>query len=218
MIVTSPASRTLPRASSVVGMAKWGKYFVPFLAYLDCVQVMVHDDDVIVVMSDCLVVAYLPVVDVVVAVAVVVVLVAAVPGAVVVVVVQYAVVVVMVAANVLDNLRHVTWVVECGVVVDDAAVVDLSLDGRVVVALVVVVARDTSLTGPIGHPVPLRITTRNRRPSNFDLAAFGACVGYLAAAFDHHVGAYYDRERIPRCVGPGPAARQAIRHVYNDTG
>ena len=137
---------------------------------------MVHGD--VVVMSGCLAGACLPVVDVVVAVVVAL-------GAVV-VVVQYVVVDAAVVANVSDNRRHVK-LVECDAVVDDVAVVARPV--HVVVVDPVVAARDMSLTDLIEHRARLRIRTRTRPPSSFDLAAFGACVAYLAVAFDHHVGA-----------------------------
>lgn len=112
-----------------------------------------------------------------------VVVVVAAPGAVV--VVQCAVVVAAAVANVLDSRLRVK-LVECGAVVDDAAVVDLPRDRAAAVAL----ARDTSSTVPTGRLVRSRITTRNRLPSSFDLAAFEACAVYWAVAFGPHVGAY----------------------------
>ena len=78
--------------------------------------------------------------------------------------------------------------VECGAVVDGAAVVAL-VHARAHDPAVA--ARDTSLTGPIGHRARLRITTRSQPPSSFDLAASGACVAYLAVAFDRHAGACF---------------------------
>jgi hypothetical protein len=204
---TTRATRTLALVSSVVvGRVKWGKYSVRFWAYLDFARVTVHGG--VVVMSGYLAGACLPVVDVVAAAVV-----AAALGA---VVVQYVVVVATAVANVLDNRRHVKWV-ECGAVVDDVAValVHARADPAVVDP---VAARDMSLTGPIEHLVQLRITTRSQPPSNFDLAAFGACAAYLAVAFDHHAGACYDREQIPMFAAPEPAVKRAIRHVYSDMG